>query len=90
MAAVAALEVAKDAGPDDVIVVLLPDSGRGYLQKVFDDQWMSTHGFSTPVLGEVTWGSRLESLAHPVVVADAGDSAESRPACLPTTLAPLV
>ena len=41
----AALEVGRDLGPDDVVVVLLPDSGRGYLSKVYDDGWMSDHGF---------------------------------------------
>ncbi len=41
----AALEVARDLGPDDVVVVLLPDSGRGYLSKVYDDGWMADHGF---------------------------------------------
>ena len=37
MAVVAALRVAAEAGPDDVVVVLLPDGGRGYLGKVFKD-----------------------------------------------------
>ena len=37
MAVVAALEVARRAGPDDVVVVLLPDGGRGYLSKIFND-----------------------------------------------------
>jgi cystathionine beta-synthase len=41
----AALEVGRDLGPDDVMVVLLPDSGRGYLSKVYNDAWMSDHGF---------------------------------------------
>jgi cystathionine beta-synthase len=41
----AALEIGRDLGPDDVVVVLLPDSGRGYLSKVYDDGWMSDHGF---------------------------------------------
>jgi cystathionine beta-synthase len=45
MAAVAALEVARAAGPDDVIVVLLPDGGRGYLSKIFNDAWMARYGF---------------------------------------------
>ncbi|HEY8473430.1 MAG TPA: cystathionine beta-synthase [Natronosporangium sp.] len=45
MATVAALEVARKAGPDDVIVVLLPDSGRGYLSKIFNDEWMARYGF---------------------------------------------
>ncbi|MFU8870597.1 cystathionine beta-synthase [Micromonospora sp. SL4-19] len=45
MAVVAALEVARKAGPDDVVVVLLPDSGKGYLSKIFNDQWMARYGF---------------------------------------------
>ncbi|GIJ77984.1 cystathionine beta-synthase [Micromonospora phaseoli] len=45
MAAVAALEVARSAGPDDVVVVLLPDGGRGYLSKIFNDSWMARYGF---------------------------------------------
>jgi cystathionine beta-synthase len=45
MAAVAALRVAQLAGPDDVVVVLLPDGGRGYLSKIFNDDWMARYGF---------------------------------------------
>jgi cystathionine beta-synthase len=41
----AALEVGRELGPDDVIVVLLPDSGRGYLSKVYNDEWMADYGF---------------------------------------------
>jgi len=41
----AALEVGRDLGSDAVIVVVLPDSGRGYLSKVYDDGWMADHGF---------------------------------------------
>ncbi|SEG46131.1 cystathionine beta-synthase [Thermomonospora echinospora] len=49
MAVVAALRVAERAAPDDVIVVLLPDGGRGYLSKIFNDDWMASYGFlSTP------------------------------------------
>ncbi len=32
-------------GPDDVVVVVLPDSGSRYLSKVFDDDWMRENGF---------------------------------------------
>ena len=52
----AALEVAAELGPDDVVVVLLPDSGRSYLSKIFDDQWMFDMGFlraDGPVVGDV-------------------------------------
>ena len=45
MAAVAAVRVAEKAGPDAVVVVLLPDGGRGYLSKIFSDAWMSSYGF---------------------------------------------
>ena len=54
MAVVAALEVAKRLGPDDVVVVLLPDSGRGYLSKIFNDDWMADYGFLNPGTDEPT------------------------------------
>jgi cystathionine beta-synthase len=41
----AALEVARDLGRNDIVVVLIPDSGRSYLSKVFDDGWMFDMGF---------------------------------------------
>ncbi|MFT8640009.1 pyridoxal-phosphate dependent enzyme [Bifidobacterium sp.] len=51
MAVVAALKAARmhDLGPDDLMVVLLPDSGRGYLSKIFSDSWMRSHGFGDVV-----------------------------------------
>lgn len=45
MAVAAALRVARQAGPDAVLVVLLPDGGRGYLSKIFNDGWMARYGF---------------------------------------------
>ncbi len=45
MAVVAALRVARDLPADAVVVVLLPDSGRGYMSKIFSDDWMSSYGF---------------------------------------------
>jgi cystathionine beta-synthase len=45
LAVVAGLRVAATAAPDDVIVVLLPDGGRGYLSKIFNDEWMADYGF---------------------------------------------
>ncbi len=41
----AALEVAKREGPEALVVVLLPDSGRGYLSKLYNDDWMRENGF---------------------------------------------
>jgi cystathionine beta-synthase len=45
MALHAALVVARDRGPDDVIVVLFADTGRNYLSKFFNDEWMRQNGF---------------------------------------------
>jgi cystathionine beta-synthase len=47
MAVAAAIKVAKQADPDDIVVVFNPDSGRGYLSRVFDDEWMANFGFLT-------------------------------------------
>jgi cystathionine beta-synthase len=46
MAVAAALKAAKDLTEDDVMVILLPDGGRGYLGKVFNDAWMRSYGFA--------------------------------------------
>ncbi|MET8230122.1 cystathionine beta-synthase [Micromonospora sp. NPDC005298] len=61
MAVVAALEVARRAGPDDVIVVLLPDGGRGYLSKIFNDSWMARYGFLDNSGAEPTVADALAS-----------------------------
>ena len=41
----AMLQVARRFGPNATIVTLIPDSGRGYLSKVYDDNWLLEHGF---------------------------------------------
>jgi cystathionine beta-synthase len=46
MAVVAALEAARDLPASAVVVVLLPDSGRGYIGKIFNDKWLQSYGFS--------------------------------------------
>ncbi len=46
-AVAASLTLAKELTPDDLVVVLLPDSGRGYLSRVFNDEWMAGFGFLT-------------------------------------------
>ena len=64
MAVVAALRVAERLGPDDVVVVLLPDGGRGYLSKVFNDEWLADYGFlatsSGRTVGDVLRGKAGE------------------------------
>ncbi len=47
-AVAAALRVARDLPEDAVVVVLIPDSGRGYLSKIFNDTWMTDYGFLRP------------------------------------------
>ena len=75
LAAVAALRVAAEAGPDSLVVVLLPDGGRGYLSKIFNDSWMSSYGFlrtpldgtlPEPTVGDVLRGKSggLPDLVH--------------------------
>ena len=77
MAAFAARQVAHElAGTaeaeDAVIVVLLPDSGRGYLTKIFNDDWLAQYGFATGqerptrTVGEVLRGKsgQLPDLVH--------------------------
>ncbi|QRQ77708.1 cystathionine beta-synthase [Glutamicibacter protophormiae] len=46
MAVAAALRIAKDLDEDDVIVVIAPDGGRGYLTKIYNESWMLTQGFT--------------------------------------------
>jgi cystathionine beta-synthase len=47
MAVAVALAVAGEAKPEDVVVVLIPDSGRGYLSNIFDEHWAQRYGFTT-------------------------------------------
>lgn len=46
LAVASALKAAKDLPAEAVMVVLLPDGGRGYLGKVFSDKWMRSYGFA--------------------------------------------
>ena len=77
MAVVAALRLARRLQDEDpeaaaraVIVVLLPDGGRGYLSKIFSDPWMRSYGFlrdeGTAVVGDVlrSKSGDLPALVH--------------------------
>ncbi len=72
MAVVAALRVAAELPADAVVVVILPDGGRGYLSKVFNDGWMASYGFvraageRTRTVGDVLRGKSgaLPALVH--------------------------
>src|SRR5947199_7110550 len=41
----AALEIAQRFGPEATILSMIPDSGRSYMSKFYDDNWMLEHGF---------------------------------------------
>ena len=41
----AALEVAKEMDPSTLIVVILPDTGRNNMGKIYSDEWMRQNGF---------------------------------------------
>jgi cystathionine beta-synthase len=71
MAVAGALRAAEKLTKDDVVVVLLPDGGRGYLNKIFNDQWMADYGFldvtgSGETVGELlaTKGGATPELVH--------------------------
>jgi cystathionine beta-synthase len=59
LAVAVAVRVASEADPDDVIVVLLPDGGRGYLSKIFNDDWMADYGFLSSETEEARVGEVL-------------------------------
>ena len=62
MAAFAAIQLAQELDdPEAVIVVLLPDSGRGYLNKVFNDEWLARFGFLGGSHSGVTIGEVLHT-----------------------------
>jgi cystathionine beta-synthase len=69
-----AAELAAEGRTDAVIVVLLPDSGRGYLTKVFNDTWLAQYGFPTGTeqptqsVGDVLRGKSTNQGALPALV----------------------
>ncbi len=61
-ATAAALRYAERLTAEDLIVVLLPDTGRNYLSKFYDDRWMAENGFPTTPRRVTTVAELLESL----------------------------
>jgi len=74
----AALRTAADLTAADLVVVIAPDSGRGYLSKYFSEPWLLANGFrdadpATPAVADLTAG------APPVPVVTPSDTvAEAR------------
>src|SRR5581483_276720 len=69
----AALEVARKLGPEARILTLLPDSGRSYLSKFLDDNWMLEHGFlertaPAPTVAQLLRSKGIEERQVPALV----------------------
>ncbi len=61
LAVASGLKAARSLGKDDVMVILLPDGGRGYLGKIFNDKWMRSYGFGPDAADERTVGDVLSA-----------------------------
>ena len=72
----------RTAGTDAVVVVLLPDSGRSYLSKIYNDEWMRANGLLATTGAVVRVGDLLDDRHHagplPDVVAGPDDPARRR------------
>src|SRR5881396_1685059 len=69
----AALELAKRFGPEATILTMIPDSGRSYMSKFYDDNWMLEHGFverraPAPIVSELLRSKRMEETGVPALV----------------------
>ena len=69
----AALEIAKRFGRDGTILTMIPDSGRSYMSKFYDDNWMLEHGFverhiPPPTVVELLRSKRMEETEVPALV----------------------
>ena len=69
----AMLQIAEGFGPEATIVTLIPDSGRGYLSKFYDDNWLLEHGFlerraPAPTIEEVLAFKREEEPEVPELI----------------------
>ena len=69
----AALEIAKRFGPEARILTMIPDSGRSYMSKFYDDNWMLEHGFAErrtppPTVAELLRSKRAEETDVPALV----------------------
>src|SRR5574338_1367099 len=75
----AAIEVARRLGPGSTVLMTFPDSGRSYLSKFYDDNWMIQYGFMerrapAPTVEEVLLSKGAEESAVPeLVVVEAHD-----------------
>ena len=69
----AALEIANELGRDATILTMIPDSGRSYMSKFYDDNWMLEHGFverraPAPTVAELLRSKRDEEGDVPALI----------------------
>src|SRR5207249_1053438 len=69
----AALEIAQRFGPEATILSMIPDSGRSYMSKFYDDNWMLEHGFverrvPPPTVLELLRAKRTEETDVPALI----------------------
>ena len=69
----AALDLARRLGRDGRILTMIPDSGRSYLSKFYDDNWMLEHGLlerraPVPTVNELLRSKQLEEAEVPALV----------------------
>ena len=74
----AALRVARSLSPSDFVVIFIPDTGRQYVSKVFNDQWMRENRYLEPAV-RLTAGECLHHKIGGLALESAapGDSAQS-------------
>jgi cystathionine beta-synthase len=69
----AAVELARRLGPGRTILTMIPDSGRSYLSKVYDDNWLLEHGFverqePVPTVDQLLRSKTVEEMSVPELV----------------------
>jgi cystathionine beta-synthase len=68
-----AIEIANRLGPDAMVLTMIPDSGRSYMSKFYDDNWMLEHGFAErktplPTVDALLRSKRVEEADVPALV----------------------
>src|SRR5208282_2067159 len=70
---VVARRLAKDLGPQDFVVALMPDTGMRYLSKVFNDEWMRERGYTEATVAitaaEIVTAKRQAGKVRELVIA---------------------
>src|SRR5438132_4685480 len=69
----AALKIAERFGPEATILTMIPDSGRSYMSKFYDENWMLEHGFverraPAPTVSELLQSKRMEETDVPTLI----------------------